>query len=163
MVVSCSAQNQPKMVLSSSAFSDSNMIPSLYTCDGKDISPPLSWTNAPQNTKSFVLICKDPDAPMGTWIHWIIFNIPSHYQQLPPAIPRKREWQDAILQGKNSWDEYGYGGPCPPSGTHRYFFTLYALDTFLPKSITTIDELEKAMEGHILATAELMGKYKSTR
>lgn len=162
-LISGCAQSNKQMTLFSSAFSHEELIPPLYTCDGEDISPPLSWSNAPENTKSFALICEDPDAPMGTWIHWIIFNIPANYTQLPSNIPKTQQWQEGILQGKNSWNRYGYGGPCPPSGTHRYFFTLYALDTTLPKNISTLNEMKKAMKGHILATAQLMGKYKRTR
>lgn len=148
------------MTLTSSAFTHGAMIPKDYTCDGKDISPPLSWSDPPEKTQSFALIMDDPDAPMGTWVHWVIYNIPATARGLPEGVPKDADLPDGSRQGRNSWRRIGYGGPCPPSGTHRYFFKLYALDTVLTlASGATKDELLKAMEGHILAQAEFMGRY----
>lgn len=148
------------MTLTSSAFTHGAMIPKEYTCDGKDISPPLSWGDPPEKTQSFALIMDDPDAPMGTWVHWVIYNIPATARGLPEGVPKDADLPDGSRQGRNSWRKIGYGGPCPPSGTHRYFFKLYALDIVLTlASGATKDELLKAMEGHILANAELMGRY----
>jgi Raf kinase inhibitor-like YbhB/YbcL family protein len=148
-----------EMNMTSSAFSAGEMIPSKYTCDGDDISPPLAWSNAPENTISFVLINDDPDAPIGTWDHWILFNIDGKTNELAENVDVSK--LSEVRLGSNSWRRNNYGGPCPPSGTHRYFFKLYALDTKLdlPEG-TGKQEIEKTMSGHILAEAELMGKYK---
>jgi hypothetical protein len=142
------------MKLTSPAFEDKAMIPSEYTCDGDDISPELSIADVPANAKSLVLICDDPDAPAGTWDHWIVFNIPPATK----SIPKGKEPEGTA--GKNSWGKTGYGGPCPPSGTHRYFFKLYALDTLLdlPEGASKAD-IESAMKDHVLEEAQLMGKY----
>lgn len=148
------------MTLTSTAFTHGAMIPKDYTCDGKDISPPLSWSELPEKTQSFALIMDDPDAPMGTWVHWVIYNIPATARGLAEDVPKDADLPDGSRQGRNSWRRIGYGGPCPPSGTHRYFFKLYALDMVLTlASGATKDELLKAMEGHILVQAELMGRY----
>jgi len=152
---------QGNLVLKSSAFEHQGAIPSKYTCDGEDISPPLEWSGAPANTKSFALIVDDPDAPIGTFNHWILFNIPPHVTQLSAGIPPQETLADGSRQGRTSWRKVGYGGPCPPSGTHRYFFTLYALDTMLnlPAGASK-EQVLKAMSGHILEKSELMGTYK---
>ncbi len=148
------------ITLTSAAFSHGAMIPKRYTCDGEDISPPLSWSEPPEKTQSFALIMDDPDAPMGTWVHWVIYNIPATARSLPEGVPADGDLPDGSRHGRNSWRRLGYGGPCPPSGTHRYFFKLYALDTVLPLAAgATKEELLKAMEGHIVAQAELMGRY----
>lgn len=148
------------MTLTSSAFVHGAMIPKQYTCDGQDVSPPLSWSDPPEKTRSFALIMDDPDAPMGTWVHWVIYNIPATARALPEGVSKDADLPDGSRQGRNSWRRIGYGGPCPPSGTHRYFFKLYALDTVLAlASGATKEELLKAMEKHILAQAELMGRY----
>ncbi len=142
--------------LTSSAFAQGERIPTKYTCDGEDISPPLQWSNPPQGTQSFALIMDDPDAPVGTWVHWVLFNLPADTQELPEQTTLPAGAQD----GKNSWGRTGYGGPCPPSGTHRYFFKLYALDTTVNlTSNADKAQLLRAMEGHILAQAEVMGTY----
>lgn len=143
------------MKLTSSAFTHNGIIPSEFTCDGSDLSPPLSISDVPSNAKSLALIMDDPDAPVGTWDHWIVFNIPPSTKEI---IKGK---EPNGIAGKNSWGRTGYGGPCPPSGTHRYLFKLYALDTELnlPKG-SPKKNLEAAMQGHILAKAELMGTYK---
>lgn len=143
------------MKLVSSAFQHNSMMPSEFTCDGSDSSPPLSITDVPANAKSLVLIVDDPDAPVGTWDHWVVFNIPQSTKQIP------QDTEPNGVSGKNSWGKTGYGGPCPPSGTHRYFFKLYALDTILNLAQgATKKQIEAAMQKHILAKAELVGLYK---
>jgi len=149
------------MKITSSAFTEGTNIPSKYTCDGQDISPPLEWKDAPDGTKSFALISDDPDAPVGTWVHWVAFNIPPNAAKLEENIKHDKEFKNGMRQGNNDWPKIGYGGPCPPSGIHRYYFKLYALDTMLDiKSGATKEQLLKAMKGHVLAEAQLMGKYK---
>ncbi len=146
--------------LTSTAFANGAKIPAKYSCDGNDVSPPLQWSDPPQGARSFALICDDPDAPAGTWVHWVLYNVPADARTLPEAIPSNAELADGSRQGKNSWGKLGYGGPCPPGGTHRYFFKLYALDTVLDLSSgANKAQVLKAMEGHILAQTELMGKY----
>lgn len=148
------------MTLTSPAFAQGATIPRQYTCDGKDISPALQWGEPPEKTQSFALIMDDPDAPMGTWVHWVLYNLPATARSLPEGVPPAADLADGSHHGRNSWKRLGYGGPCPPSGTHRYFFKLYALDAKLNlASGATKEELLKAMEGHILAQAELMGRY----
>lgn len=152
------------MILKSAAFSDSGMIPPKYTCDGEDISPPLSWDAVPKGTESFVLICDDPDAPVGTWVHWVIYNLPKETRYLAEAFTDKAELEDGTMQGINDFKRTGYGGPCPPGGTHRYFFKLYALDKKLDlKTGLTKNQLLKALQGHIISESVLMGKYKRMR
>ncbi|MCS7184761.1 MAG: YbhB/YbcL family Raf kinase inhibitor-like protein [bacterium] len=148
------------MDLYSRAFENNGLIPKKYTCDGEDISPPLKWSNPPANTKSFALIADDPDAPIGTWVHWVIYNIPADKTELPEGLAKKYKLEDGTIQGINDFGKYGYGGPCPPSGTHRYFFKLYALDTILPeKQNLRKNDLLEMIKGHILAEAQLIGKY----
>jgi Raf kinase inhibitor-like YbhB/YbcL family protein len=147
--------------LKSHGFKAQGAIPSKYTCDGKDISPPLSWTGVPHGAKSFALICDDPDAPLKTWVHWVYFDIPPSENNLPEGISPDENPAPGGTHGMNSFGKLGYGGPCPPSGTHRYFFKLYALDTALGLDPgISKKELLKAMEGHILGQTELMGTYK---
>ena len=147
--------------ISSPAFAKGGAIPSDFSCDGRDVSPALTWTEPPAGTQSFALIMDDPDAPMGTWVHWVIFNIPASTRNLTEGTPTDPQLSDGSLQGKTSAGSSGYHGPCPPSGTHRYFFKLYALDTLLSLSDKADKkELLAAMEGHILANAELMGTFK---
>lgn len=146
--------------LQSTAFQQGTKIPNQYSCHGEDISPPLFWKNAPANTKSFVLILEDPDAPAGVWDHWLIFNIPATSQELPEKIARDEKLSDGSQQGLNSWPKLGYNGPCPPSGTHRYFFKIYALDKMLDLSgEIKKNQLLQAMKGHVLGQADLMGLY----
>jgi hypothetical protein len=150
--------------LKSSAFASGTLIPKIYTCDGEDISPPLEWSDPPAATQSFVLVCDDPDAPAGTWVHWVLYNIPRESSALPEGVPADPVLPDGSRHVPNSWRRLGYGGPCPPSGRHRYFFRLYALDTVLflePGSPR--EKLIKAMQGHVLAKAELMGVYSRSR
>ena len=146
--------------LTSEAFRQGEMIPRRYTCDEENISPRLQWSQPPSGTMSFALIADDPDAPRGTFVHWVIFNIPADSRSLDEAVPVAAELPDGSRQGFNSAGDNGYIGPCPPSGTHRYFFRLYALDTVLDLPAEAgKEELLAAMEGHILAQAELMGRY----
>lgn len=147
--------------LKSSAFVSGSMIPSVYTCEGKNISPPLAWSGAPVGTKSFVLICDDPDAPLSTWVHWVYYNIPATITSFPEDVDKTERPALGGIQGKNSFRDFGYGGPCPPQGTHRYIFKLYALDGMLalPSGAKKEDVL-KAMDKHVLAYAELVGRYK---
>jgi Raf kinase inhibitor-like YbhB/YbcL family protein len=146
--------------LTSTAFTQGEPIPVKYTCDGEDVSPPLEWGDPPHGTHSFALINDDPDAPVGTWDHWILYNLPDEARTLPEAVPSDAELPDGSRHGQNSWRRLGYGGPCPPSGTHRYFFKLYALDTTLDlASGANKKQLLQAMEGHILGQAELIGVY----
>ncbi len=149
------------MKLSSPAFDEGAMIPVKYTCDGVDVSPPLKWSDAPAGVKSFALICDDPDAPMGTWVHWVAYNIPPNVNELAEGVPAVDTLSDGTRQGINDFRKKGYGGPCPPGGTHRYYFKLYALDATIPvEAGMTKAKLLKAMQGHILSEAQLMGKYK---
>jgi Raf kinase inhibitor-like YbhB/YbcL family protein len=149
------------MSLRSPAIEAGSGIAKKYTCDGRDVSPPLRWDDTPAGTGSYALICDDPDAPMGTWVHWVIYNIPGTVSQLPEAVPAQEELKDGTLQGKNDFGRIGYGGPCPPRGKpHRYFFKLYALDAMLSLPAgATKSALLKAMEGHILAEAQFYGTY----
>lgn len=147
--------------LSSSAFENGGMIPTKYTCDGEDVSPPLSWSSVPEEAKTFALIADDPDAPMGTFVHWVLYNLPAEVKELPENVPSDKKLDNGALQGTNDFRNIGYGGPCPPGGTHRYYFKIYALDTELDlKPGITKSDLLKTMEGHILAQGQLMGKYQ---
>lgn len=153
------------MRLTSSAFQPGGNIPKQYTCEGNDISPQLAWQGAPAGAKTFALIVHDPDAPRaGGWYHWVVYNLPSSVASIPENAPKQQDLSGGGTQGRNDFGNAGYGGPCPPSGTHRYFFRLYALDTDLKlNSGATAKDVEKAMEGHILAQGELMGKYQKSR
>ncbi len=149
------------MKITSSAFANNGMIPFKYTCDGEDISPPLQWEGIPDGAKSIVLICDDPDAPMGTFVHWVLYNLPPETKELAENIPTDKELSNGTRQGTTDFRRVGYGGPCPPSGTHRYYFKIYALDTkFDLAAGATKAQLLKAMEKHVLAQGELVGKYK---
>lgn len=146
--------------ITSTAFEEGGMIPAKYTCDEEDVSPPLAWDSEPEGTKTLALICDDPDAPMGTWVHWVLFNLPSDMNELPENILPERELDSGARQGMNDFGRIGYGGPCPPGGTHRYYFKLYALDSVLDlEAGAKKPQLLEAMEGHILAEGQLMGKY----
>jgi Raf kinase inhibitor-like YbhB/YbcL family protein len=160
--------------LRSSAFTDGGLIPSTFTCDGSDSSPPLEWSGVPASARSLALICDDPDAPMRTWSHWVVFNLAPQVKGLKKAVPPEKAIPAAFIdgpepsgeniltatQGQNDFNKLGYGGPCPPGGTHRYFFRLYALDTSLELgSKSTRADVLKALDGHILAEGRLVGKY----
>ena len=148
--------------LTSSAFTEGADIPTKYTCDGEDFSPPLSWTGTPQGTRNIALVVDDPDAPGGTWVHWVLYGIPPDMQELPENIPDSELAALGGSKGKNDFGDLGYGGPCPPRGTpHRYYFKLYALDTELSLGIgVEKEDLLSAMDRHILASGQLMGKYQ---
>jgi Raf kinase inhibitor-like YbhB/YbcL family protein len=146
--------------ITSSAFKDGEFIPKKYTCDGANVSPPLEWTGIPAAAKSIALICDDPDAPAGTWVHWVIFNIHASVKGLKENIPAVKVLEDKSVQGTNDFRKTGYGGPCPPGGVHRYFFRIYALGDYLNLAAgATKAELLKAMKGHILAEGSFFGKY----
>jgi len=151
-----------QMQLTSTAFSDGAAIPAKYTCDEKDLSPPLKWSGAPETAKSLALIADDPDAPVGTWTHWVLFDLPPKVSELPEDVPKGQNISGGGRQGLNDFKRLGYGGPCPPPGKpHRYFFRIYALDSLLDlKPGSTKKEVERAMEKHILAHGELMGRYQ---
>ncbi|HOT46361.1 MAG TPA: YbhB/YbcL family Raf kinase inhibitor-like protein [Spirochaetota bacterium] len=143
--------------VTSTAFKEGGMIPRKYTCDDRDLSPQIAWTGVPAGAKSIALICDDPDAPVGTWVHWVMFNIPATVKELPEGAATPA----GAKLGINDFRKLPYGGPCPPGGTHRYFFKVYALDAILTlKEGASKAELLKAMEGHVLAQGQLMGKYK---
>lgn len=149
--------------LTSPVLKDGGAIPAKYTADGQDVSPALAWADVPKETKTLVLICDDPDAPGGTWVHWVVYNIPVTVSGLPEGVPNQAVLDNGAQQGKSDFKRPGYGGPAPPSGTHRYFFKLYALDTALklePKTATK-DVLVNAMSGHIIGNGQLMGTYRS--
>ncbi len=154
--------------ITSSAFNDNSEIPEQYTCDGEDLSPPLSWGDTPEAAESLVLIVDDPDAPdpaapKMTWVHWVLYNIPPAAAGLPQGVASS-ELPRGTAEGLNDWQRTGYGGPCPPIGRHRYFFKLYALDTVLPElAKPTKAAVEKAMAGHILEASELVGTYQRPR
>ena len=147
--------------ITSSAFNEGGMIPSKHTCDGDDISPPLKWESVPEGAKSIALIGDDPDAPMGTWVHWVLYNLPPDKRELAQAFPDDEKLPDGTRQGITDFGKTGYGGPCPPSGTHRYYFKIYALDTVIQStSVLNKKTLLKEVQGHILAQGQLMGRYK---
>ena len=168
---SAGKSNKPLMRLQSSSFKDGGPIPDKYTCNGKNISPELNWKNAPSKTKCFALVVEDPDAPLKTWIHWVIFNIPAklsgldgsamgQVHELTEDFPRDEKTTEGIVQGVNDFRKLGYDGPCPPSGIHRYYFKLYALDApvVAPAGISE-DQLQKLIKGHVLAWTQIMGTY----
>jgi Raf kinase inhibitor-like YbhB/YbcL family protein len=159
------AEEVMTLSLKSTAFDNGASIPSRYTCEGDDISPPLSWTGVPENARSLVLIIDDPDAPdpkapKMTWVHWVLYNIPPDVTGLSEAMT-SAQLPSGTAEGLNSWSRGAYGGPCPPIGRHRYFHKLYALDTVLEGlSMPTEAQVEAAMKGHVIAHTELMGTYQ---
>ena len=147
--------------LRSAAFEEGGAIPVRYTCDGEDISPPLSWSSVPDETRSLALIADDPDAPGETFVHWVVYNLPPDTRRLPEDVPKREILPSGAAQGVNGAGSVGYMGPCPPSGTHRYFFKVYALETELDLGgSATKEDLVSAMEGHILAEGRLVGTYR---
>ena len=147
--------------ITSRAFKDGEMIPAHYTCQGENVSPPLDWSDAPEGTQCFALINDDPDAPGGSFVHWVVYNIPLGYNSLPEAVPSLNALPNGTRQGTNDFRHIGYGGPCPPSGVHRYFFKLYALNALLDlEPGATKAQLEKIMQRRTLGEAQLVGKYK---
>ena len=141
--------------ITSSAFNEGDKIPRIYTCDDQNVSPPLAWTGVPSNTVSLALIMYDPDAPVGTWVHWVLYNLP------PEKTALEQGKSGDGMEGKNDFNRMGYGGPCPPKGTtHRYFIKIYSLDTTLDLKVgASKAQVESLMRGHILAQGQLMGKY----
>ncbi len=150
-----------KLTVTSSAFEPGGTIPKEFTCDGPDLSPALNWNDPPSGTQSFALIADDPDAPVGTWVHWVLYDLPADARSLPESVPKQEQLANGARQGRNDFGKIGYGGPCPPPGKpHRYFFKLYALDKKLDlKAGATKAGVEKAMQGHVLGQGELMGRY----
>jgi Raf kinase inhibitor-like YbhB/YbcL family protein len=146
--------------VTSPAFGEGESMPATYTADGEDISPPLEWTGVPEGAKSIALINDDPDAPVGTWVHWVLYNIPPDVTSLEENMPPDETLANGARQGTTDFGRIGYGGPAPPSGTHRYFFKVYALDTMLDLPTgATKRQVGDAMQGHVLAEGQLMGKY----
>ena len=156
------------LVLSSSAFPPGGEIPARHTCEGEDVSPPLVWSGVPAGTRSLALVVDDPDAPdprapKVVWVHWVLYDLPPETTELPEAV-RPHRLPAGARPGRNDWKKTGYNGPCPPVGRHRYFFTLYALDVVLgERGALTKREIEAAMQGHVLAQAELVGTYERGR
>jgi Raf kinase inhibitor-like YbhB/YbcL family protein len=153
---------QMSIQVNSSAFAEGDEIPVKYTCDGDDMSPPLAWTGVPDGTESVALVSDDPDAPGGTWVHWVYYSIPAGVTEIPERVPTANVLPDGARQGRNDFGKIGYGGPCPPPGSpHRYYFTLYALDVEPElESGATKADLLAAIDGHVLAEGRLMGTYK---
>jgi len=152
------------MKMSSASFSAGEMIPKKFACDGPDVSPKLNWTEPPAKTQSFALIMDDPDAPAGTWVHWVLFDLPADTRELAEGVAKQEQLANGARQGRNDFGKIGYGGPCPPPGNpHRYFFKLYALNAKLNlKAGATKADVEDGIKGHILAHAEMIGKYGRT-
>ena len=154
-------ENKAEIKLTSTAFKEGQPIPRAYTCDGVNISPSLEWSGVPKTAKTVAIVADDPDAPAGTWVHWVLYNLPADNIGVVENLPATGNLEAGGFQGKNDFEKIGYGGPCPPSGTHRYFFKIYALDNELPlKAGATKAELMKAMEGHIVLQGQLMGTYR---
>lgn len=148
--------------LTSPSFDHGDSIPVKYTCEGEDVSPPLLWSDVPDGTRSLALVCDDPDAPSGTWVHWVMYDIPPKFSELSEGVPTTEVTPRGAKQGMNDFKRLGYGGPCPPRGdAHRYFFRIYALDIApgLPAGATRAD-LQRAIEGHVLEQGELVGLYE---
>lgn len=166
----CGAQTGPErrpemnIQLTSTAFESGGKIPKKYTCEGDDVSPPLAWSGVPAGAVSLALIVDDPDAPAGTWVHWVHYNLPPTLTGLPEGVPPIRKLANGDFQGQNDFRKIGYNGPCPPGGTHRYFFKLFALDKLVNlEPGATKSQLLKAMEGHILAQGQLEAEYSRQR
>ncbi|MFC1692253.1 YbhB/YbcL family Raf kinase inhibitor-like protein [Candidatus Latescibacterota bacterium] len=153
-----------KIIIESPAFKEGELIPARYTCDGTNLSPALKWSDSPGGTKSFTLISDDPDAPVGVWVHWVVYNIPPDVHELPENVPSTGTLANGAIQGITDFGSIGYGGPCPPSGTHRYYFKLYALDCKLELGPgASKKDVVEVMKGHILAEGQLMGAYRRQR
>ncbi len=152
------------LTLASAAFSEGDSVPRKHTCDGADVSPPLSWTGVPEKARSLVLIVEDPDAPAKTWVHWVLFDLPASATGLPEGVPSDSRPPGGGVHGVNDFGNPGYGGPCPPSGTHRYVFVLAALDDLLnlPPGASRA-AVGRAMKGHVLGEARLTGRYARSR
>lgn len=157
---SSSEEGTHEFVVESSAYLDGDEIPTRFTCEGEDLSPPIAWNGVPEDAISFALIMEDPDAPIGTWVHWVVYNLPAETIDLSAGVGSGPGLPDGALHGRNDWGDAAYGGPCPPGGTHRYFIYVFALDTVLdlPAGASSAD-VRDTMKGHILGQAQLMGKY----
>jgi Raf kinase inhibitor-like YbhB/YbcL family protein len=152
---------KPEIKLTSTAFKEGEAIPRTYTCDGVNVSPPLEWSGVPKTAKTLAIICDDPDASPDTWVHWVLYNLPADNIGMVESMPATEKLLAGGFQGTNDFKKIGYGGPCPPSGTHHYYFKIYALDGELPlKAGATKAETLQAMEGHILLQGQLMGTYR---
>jgi len=161
LVTSTPTEAKTEIKLTSTAFKEGEPIPRQYTCDGVNISPPLEWGKVPKTVKTIAIVDDDPDAPARTWVHWVVYNLPAEHIGLVESLPATEKLVAGGFHGKNDFGNVGYGGPCPTSGTHRYFFKIYALDSELPlEARATKAEVEKAMEGHVVAQAQLMGTYR---
>jgi len=156
-----SQSSKPEIKLTSTTFKEGEAIPSAYTCDGVNISPSLEWSGAPKTAKTIAIVADDTDAPGGTWVHWVLYNLPVDNIGLVENLPLTENLKAGGFQGANDFQKIGYGGPCPPSGTHHYYFRIYAIDSELPlKARATKAELLKAMEGHIVLQGQLIGTYR---
>jgi Raf kinase inhibitor-like YbhB/YbcL family protein len=156
-----SPDKKSEIKVTSAAFQEGQPIPRQYTCDGVNVSPPLEWSGVPKTAKTIAIIADDPDAPSGTWVHWVLYNLPADNIGFVENVPATETLKAGGFQGTNDFGKIGYGGPCPPSGTHHYSFKVYALDAELPlKAGATKAELEKALEGHVLIQGQLMGTYR---
>jgi Raf kinase inhibitor-like YbhB/YbcL family protein len=153
--------NRAEIKITSTVFDEGGMIPRPYTCDGPNVSPSLRWEGVPAGARTLALICDDPDAPGQTWVHWVLYNLSAETKGLIENVPKQERLAGSGLQGVNDFREIGYDGPCPPNGTHRYYFKLYALDAELAlEPRATKEQLLKAMEGHVLGEGQLMGRYQ---
>jgi Raf kinase inhibitor-like YbhB/YbcL family protein len=156
-----SPDRKSEIKVTSAAFNEGQPIPRQYTCDGVNVSPPLEWSGVPKTAKTIAIIADDPDAPAGTWVHWVLYNLPAENIGFVENVPATENLKVGGFQGKNDFEKIGYGGPCPPSGTHRYFFKMYAVDGELAlKAGANGAELEKALQGHIVSQGQLMGTYR---
>ena len=154
-------ENKSSIKLTSKAFNEGQAIPRGYTCDGTNVSPPLEWTGVPKSAKTLAIVADDPDAPAGTWVHWVLYNLPFDVIGIVENTPPNETLLGGGMQGTNDFQKIGYGGPCPPRGSHRYFFKIYALDSELPlKPGATKADLEKAMDGHVISQGQLIGTYR---
>src|SRR5262249_9790811 len=154
-------QSGTRIALTSGAFAANAPIPTRYTCDGDNVSPPLSWRDTPAKAAGFALIMDDPDAPVGAFTHWLLFNLPAATRSLPEAVPTTQRLNNGALQGRNGTGKIGYTGPCPPSGTHHYHFTLYAVNIALsPGAGASKEQVQSALKSHILGQGELIGTYQ---
>jgi Raf kinase inhibitor-like YbhB/YbcL family protein len=164
ILLAMTAASGSGFALTSAAFAPGAPIPSVHTCDGADQSPPLAWSGAPAGTRALALIMHDPDAPVGDWLHWTAWNIPASSKGLPAGVATKDPLPDGTQQGVNDFGKPGYGGPCPPGGTHHYVFVLSALDATLTlPAKASREEVERAIDAHVLAKAELVGTYSRKR
>jgi len=154
-------ENKSGIKLTSKALNEGQASPRGYTCDGANVSPPLEWTGVPKSAKTLAIVADDPDAPAGTWVHWVLYNLPSDVIGMVENTPPIETLSGGGMQGTNDFQKIGYGGPCPPRGSHRYFFKIYALDSELPlKPGASKVDLEPAMEGHIISQGQLIGTYR---